>query len=230
MASATPDDFLSGQGVAVDLHDVEAELTRLWGPAAEQVGGPDQEHPNVTRIVLANLVVDCRWRRGTAAAATCSTPSPRGTPAARSSCAGPTSPAATSRAEVSALCHLPAPGLPQVCSERIVLRAGPDAVDLLPGRRSAAPRGRPAVRPLVDRRPPAPTRPSSATSATSARRLILDLPDPVRSRGAAARPRPHDLPVRPRHRLVRPRPAGASWSPSSSTPRASSARSTASTP
>ena len=43
-------------------------------------------------------------------------------------------------AEVSALCHLPAPGLPQVCSERIVLRAGPRAVDLLPG----------AVRPLLE--------------------------------------------------------------------------------
>jgi glucose-6-phosphate dehydrogenase assembly protein OpcA len=43
-------------------------------------------------------------------------------------------------AEVSALCHLPAPGLPQVCSERIILRAGPNAVDLLPG----------AVRPLLE--------------------------------------------------------------------------------
>ena len=43
-------------------------------------------------------------------------------------------------AEVSALCHLPAPGLPQVCSERIVLRAGPNAIDLIPG----------AVRPLLE--------------------------------------------------------------------------------
>ena len=51
------DDFLSGQGVPVDLHDVETELTRLWGPAAERAGGPVPEQPNVTRIVLANLVV-----------------------------------------------------------------------------------------------------------------------------------------------------------------------------
>src|SRR5437660_3797955 len=57
MASATSDDFLSGQGVPVDLHEIETELSRLWGPAAEQAGGPELQHPNVTRIVLANLVV-----------------------------------------------------------------------------------------------------------------------------------------------------------------------------
>ena len=48
-------------------------------------------------------------------------------------CWGRTIPSAEIAAEVSALCHLPAPGLPQVCSERIVLRAGPNAVDLVPG-------------------------------------------------------------------------------------------------
>src|SRR5262249_29996749 len=43
-------------------------------------------------------------------------------------------------AEISALCHLPAPGLPQVCSERIVLRAENEGLGFLPG----------AVRPLLE--------------------------------------------------------------------------------
>src|SRR5262249_51268260 len=80
-------------------------------------------------------------------------------------------------AEVSALCHLPAPGLPQVCSERIVLRAGPDAVDLLPG----------AVRPLLEADLPFilwwtdDPRTDEALFrdlADECSRLILDLPDP----------------------------------------------------
>src|SRR3954470_22813279 len=51
------DAFLNGEGVPVDLHDIETELIRLWGPAAERAGGPVPDRPNVTRIVLANLVV-----------------------------------------------------------------------------------------------------------------------------------------------------------------------------
>jgi glucose-6-phosphate dehydrogenase assembly protein OpcA len=139
MATATSDDFLSGQGVSVELHDVETELTRLWGPAAEQVGGPELQHPNVTRIVLSNLVVfshcdDMARLQGVLDTVTAQHPSRtivlrNGDEQER-----------VVRAEISALCHLPAPGLPQVCSERIVLRAGPQALDLLPG----------AVRPLLE--------------------------------------------------------------------------------
>ena len=58
MPDAT-DHFPEGQGIPVELRDVEAELAKLWGPAAEQVGGPELENPHVTRIVLANLVVEC---------------------------------------------------------------------------------------------------------------------------------------------------------------------------
>ena len=58
MAEATSEAFLSGQGIPVEPGQVEAELTRLWGPAAERAGGPELESPNVTRIVLANLVVE----------------------------------------------------------------------------------------------------------------------------------------------------------------------------
>src|SRR2546421_735966 len=39
------DAFLSGEGFPVDLHDVETELTRLWGPAAERAGGPVPRGP-----------------------------------------------------------------------------------------------------------------------------------------------------------------------------------------
>src|SRR5262245_8581489 len=55
--TSTTDAFLHGEGVPVDLHDIETELIRLWGPAAERAGGPVPDRPNVTRIVLANLVV-----------------------------------------------------------------------------------------------------------------------------------------------------------------------------
>ncbi len=80
-------------------------------------------------------------------------------------------------AEVSALCHLPAPGLPQVCSERIVLRAGPEATGLLPG----------AVRPLLEAEIPFVLWWTDDPRADEAlfrdlgdecSRLILDLPDP----------------------------------------------------
>jgi hypothetical protein len=82
------------------------------------------------------------------------------------------------KAEVSALCHLPAPGLPQVCSERIVLRAGPEARVLLPG----------AVRPLLEADLPFALwwtddpRPDAALFrdlGDECTRLILDLPDPI---------------------------------------------------
>src|SRR5215470_3829136 len=137
--NATSDAFLSGEGVPVDLHDIETELTRLWGPAAERAGGPVPEQPNVTRIVLANLVVigqstdPARFRE---VLDTVTTRFPcRTIVVCRSD-----EPGRTVAAEVSALCHLPAPGLPQVCSERIVLRAGPEASSLVPG----------AVRPLLE--------------------------------------------------------------------------------
>lgn len=139
MAETSSDAFLSGQGVAVDLHDIDTELTRLWGPAAERIGGPDLENPHVTRIVLANLVVEARSAdaarlEGVLDAVTARFPS-RAIVLSRTG-----APGRTLSAEVSALCHLPAPGLPQVCSERIVLCAGPDAADLIPG----------AVRPLLE--------------------------------------------------------------------------------
>src|SRR5215470_12830791 len=139
MPDAITDSFLAGQGIPVDLAQAETELMKLWGPAAEQAGGPELENPHVTRIALANLVVECL-------AGSCeSLCGVLETVIARFPCRaivlrGSDDPGRRIAAEVSALCHLPAPGLPQVCSERIVLRAGPNAIDLVPG----------AVRPLLE--------------------------------------------------------------------------------
>ncbi len=167
--------FLEGHGVPVALADVEAELARLWGPAGVEAGG-DEGEPAVTRVALANLIVECLDDPARVA-------SVLETVMAHYPCRAIVlcSSDATDRrieAEASALCHLPAPGLPQVCSERIVLRAGPSAHDLFPG----------AVRPLLE--PDVPlilwwtsdptTRPGLYRElAAECSRVIVDLPDPI---------------------------------------------------
>jgi glucose-6-phosphate dehydrogenase assembly protein OpcA len=176
MAEATSDAFLSGQGIPVEPGQIEAELTRLWGPAAERAGGPELESPNVTRIVLANLVVEAGPTCPECLEATLDTVAERHPCRAivlrRTDEAG-----RNVAAEIAALCHLPSPDRPQVCSERIVLRAGPDALDLLPG----------AVRPLLEANlpfvlwwteDPRPTEALFLDLARECSRLILDLPDP----------------------------------------------------
>lgn len=172
---AITDSFLAGQGIPVDLARVETELTNLWGTAAEEVGAAEVENPHVTRIALANLVVEsiegsCDPLCGVVE-----------TVVARFPCRaivlrGSDDPARRIAAEISALCHLPAPGMPQVCSERIVLRAGPSAIDLLPG----------SVRPLLEAELPMilwwtgdPRRHEGLYRdlADECSRLILDLPE-----------------------------------------------------
>jgi Glucose-6-phosphate dehydrogenase subunit N-terminal domain/Glucose-6-phosphate dehydrogenase subunit C-terminal domain len=181
-STSTTDSFLDGQGIPVDLPHIETELAKLWGPAAEQIGGPELENPNVTRIVLANLVVVCLD-------GDCESLGPvLETVIARFPCRaivvrGSDDPERHINAEVSALCHLPAPGLPQVCSERILLRAGPQAIDLVPG----------AVRPLLEADLPMVLWWTSDPRkhehlfrdlADECARLILDLPDPGADVGA----------------------------------------------
>src|SRR6516165_2687092 len=184
MPDAMTDSFLAGQGIPVEPGQIETELMKLWGPAAEQVGGPELENPHVTRIALANLVVECL-------AGSCdSLCGVLETVIAQFPCRaivlrGSDDSQRRIAAEVSALCHLPAPGLPQVCSERILLRAGPNAVDLLPG----------AVRPLLEAELPFvlwwtddPRHDEALFRdlADECTRLILDLPDPGGS-GSALR-------------------------------------------
>ncbi len=172
------DGFLSGTGVPVDPREIEAALTRLWGPSAEQAGGPEVENPNVTRIVLANVVVirDGEPEGGTLDATIDEVV--RRFPCRLIVVRRLEGTGGGLTAEVSALCRLPAPGRPQVCAERIVLNAPRDSFGLVPG----------AVRPLLE-----PDLPfvlwwtfdprSNAdvfrTLASECSRLVLDLPDPV---------------------------------------------------
>ncbi len=175
MTDAITDSFLAGQGIPVDLAKVETELTNLWGAAAAEAGAAEVENPHVTRIALANLVVEslegnCDRLRSVLE-----------TVVARFPCRaivlrGSDDPARRVAAEISALCHLPAPGMPQVCSERIVLRAGPSAIDLVPG----------SVRPLLEAELPMilwwtgdPRRHEGLYHdlADECSRLILDLPE-----------------------------------------------------
>ncbi len=182
MAESSTDAFLEGRGIPVGLSEVNSTLEQLWGPAAERIGGPALEAPNVTRVVLGNLVVErldpdvesLRQVLETVVARfPCRTIVLRETEA----------PERKISAEVSAVCHLPDPGRPQVCSERIVLRAGAGAVDLIPG----------AVRPLLESGLPLilwwttdPTRNERLfqSLADESFRILLDLPDPGASAAA----------------------------------------------
>ena len=190
-------------GIPVDLRDIETELTKLWGPAAEQVGGPELENPHVTRIVLANLVVECLDGDGESLGPVLETViarfpcraivvlrvrRPRAPDHGRSlgalPLAGPGS----------------APGL--LRADRAARRAEGDRP--APRRRPSVARGRLADGALVDRRP------AEARAALSrpGRRVLAAGSRPARPRRRRGRtppgPRPGHLPVQPRHRLVRP--------------------------
>ncbi len=179
MADASTSAFLSGQGIPVALSNIESELSQLWGPAAEREGGADVDRPTVTRVALANLVVIGLGGNDD------QTDAVLDTVVARYPCR-----AIVLRrqdgvgrkvvAEITALCHLPAPGMPQVCSERILLTAGKDGLDLLPG----------AVRPLLEADLPlivwwkaGPEEDGGVFQelAKDANRVAVDLPDPIES-------------------------------------------------
>jgi hypothetical protein len=176
MPDAMSDAFFQGQGIPVDLREIGTKLEQLWGPAAELVGGPEPEQAHVTRIVLANLVVErltgqCESLRPVLETVVSQFP------CRAIVLRGSDDLERRITAEVSALCHLPDPGMPQVCSERIVLRAGPNAMDLFPG----------AVRPLLEADLPFvlwwTTDPGRNEAlfrdlGDECSRLVLDLPDP----------------------------------------------------
>lgn len=181
MADTTSDAFLSGMGIPVPVSKVEDELARLWGPAAEREGGPDLDQPTVTRIVLANLVVADVGPFAPAVDGLLDevvTRYPCRAFLLRRVAAGDRGIAA----EVSAVCHLPAPRMPQVCAERIGLTATGNALDLLPG----------AVRPLLETDLPmilwwlGEPRESMVLYddlAEESSRILVDLPDPATSLG-----------------------------------------------
>ncbi|MDG3006967.1 glucose-6-phosphate dehydrogenase assembly protein OpcA [Paludisphaera mucosa] len=182
MSEAISDAFLEGQGIPVPLAQIDASLEKLWGPAAERVGGPELENPTVTRVVLANLVVERLTPDAGALRPVVETvvgQFPCRAIVIRLS----EEPGRKVSAEVSAVCTLPEPGSPQVCSERIVLKAGRDALDLLPG----------AIRPLLEAELPMvlwwTTDPTEHEElfrdlADESSRIMLDLPDPGASAAA----------------------------------------------
>jgi glucose-6-phosphate dehydrogenase assembly protein OpcA len=175
-AYASSDAFLQGQGIPVELREIETTLQQLWGPAAEMVGGPEPDHPLVTRIVLANLVVErliaeCELLRPVVEAVITRYP------CRAIIVRGSDDPRRRITAEVSAICHLPDAGMPQVCSERILLHAGPNAADLVAG----------SVRPLLEAdlplvlwwtTDPRAQEPLFRDLGDECSRLVLDLPDP----------------------------------------------------
>ena len=177
MIEATSDAFLSGQGVPVALGDVESELIRLWGPAADRAGADDAETANVTRIALTNLVV------ASGPGCPMSLEATLDTVVARHPCRAivvrrTDDPAPTVTAEVAALCQLPVGGRPQVCSERIVLHAGPAATGLVPGTvRTLLEADLPFVLWWSD--DPTACEPLFRDLGGECSRLILDLPDPT---------------------------------------------------
>jgi glucose-6-phosphate dehydrogenase assembly protein OpcA len=177
MASAetSSDAFLQGQGIPVELRDIEGTLQQLWGPAAERVGGPEPEHPHVTRIALANLVVERLTPECESLQPVVESVITR-YPCRAIIVRGSEDPEPRISAEVSAVCHLPDPGLPQVCSERIVLCAGANARKLIAG----------SVRPLLEADLPMvlwwTTDPREHEAlfrdlGDECSRLVLDLPD-----------------------------------------------------
>ena len=163
------DAFLQGQGIPVDLREIETTLQQLWGPAAELVGGPEPEHPQrhadragEPRRRAAGAGRRDAPRRSSRTVITrypCRAIVVRGVDDAERTDhrrgLGPLPPARPGHA----------PGL--LRADRAPRRArgrGPH-----PRRGPAAARGRPADGALVDRPTPGRTRPSSATWATSAR-------------------------------------------------------------
>ncbi len=178
------DEFLSGRGIAVGLDELEDQLAGLWGPAVEQAAGPDVDAPAVTRVVLANLIVagpaaDQARRDRAVDAIAARYPSRiimiRDDPDAPADLA----------AEVAALCHLPAPGSPQVCSERIALIAGPSGLGLVPAAvRSLLESELPTVLWWQGGRDRAPE--LLEALADEATRVLIDLPDPGTDRLVAA--------------------------------------------
>ena len=132
MTDATTAPLIDGHGIPVELRDVEAELARLWGPAALELGEPEPASAHVTRVVLANLVLECLEGDVHELEPVLAMVVERFPCRTIVLCKSDNTTRKVT-AQISALCHLPSPGQPQVCSEHIVLRAGPNAIDLLPG-------------------------------------------------------------------------------------------------
>lgn len=123
-------EFLEGGAIAVAPADIDHALAALWKPVTQQ--GDDDQRPGVTRLSLGTLVVVADAAREGAIGRLCNQVSASHPSRALLVVIDPAH-EATWSASISASCHLPSPDRPQVCSERILLRTGPDGVPGLPG-------------------------------------------------------------------------------------------------
>jgi len=123
--------FLAGIPVPVEPAAIERELAALWKPASEQAG--DGVGAAVTRVCLANLLVigdtaNNAWHADTLQKLSARFPCRVLWAQLDSATAD-----AALTADVTALCHLPSPGNPQVCNELITLHTGRGGAGNVPG-------------------------------------------------------------------------------------------------
>jgi glucose-6-phosphate dehydrogenase assembly protein OpcA len=119
--------FLDGVPLAVEPTAIEQTLASLWQAPTE-----DGATPAATRLSLGTLVIVADAADGEELDAICRQISGRHPSRLVVALLGGEREAALTAA-VAALCHLPQPGQPQVCSEIIVLRAGEGLAERLPG-------------------------------------------------------------------------------------------------
>ena len=207
MPDTSTDAFLSGQGIPVDLREIETELTTALGAggrAGRRTRPGERPTSPGSSWRTSSSTAGRPTRRGSQQVLDTVTeqlpvPDDRALPDRR---ARPHR--SPPRSRRSATC--PRPACRRSASERIVLRAGPEAVDLLPG----------AVRPLLEADLPFvlwwtddPRNDEALFRdlADECSRLILDLPDPGADPAAVRLGLDlDDQPLQPRHRLVRPDP------------------------
>ena len=122
--------FLEGGLLQVEPSAIESSLAALWQPAAE--AAEQGEIPAVTRVSLGTEVVITSADRAEEAGRVWNSVSTQHPSRAVLVEIDPAHDAGL-QAAIAAACHLAAPGQPQVCSERILLRTGPSGLDRLPG-------------------------------------------------------------------------------------------------
>lgn len=124
--NTTVEQFLSGIPVPVEPAAIERKLAALWKPASEQAD--TGAGAAVTRVCLANLLVVGDAINNTWHADTLQKLSARFPCRMLWAQLDSANTDAGLSAAVTALCHLPSPGNPQVCSELITLRGGAGSV------------------------------------------------------------------------------------------------------
>lgn len=119
--------FTTGVPTAVDVADIERQLSALWQLAAENPSAP------VTRASMGTLVIVCDEETELETATTIARELTASHPCRIIAvCAVPDAPSPALIATITAHCHLGTGGGKQVCSEQITVRATGSAVAQIP--------------------------------------------------------------------------------------------------